>query len=61
MNSNQLCAYLIATLFFLYKLIELGGYQFSQLFFSSIAIPFWISLIAVILAAISIVSSKNKK
>ena len=46
MNSNHLCAFLISTLFFF--------------FLSFAAIPFWISLIAVVIIAINLMSSKNK-
>lgn len=61
MNSNHLCAFLISTLFFFFKLIENGAEYNLLLFLSFAAIPFWISLIAVIIIAINIISSKSNK
>ena len=60
MNSNHLCAFLISTLFFFFKLIENGVEYNLLLFLSFAAIPFWISLIAVVIIAINLMSSKNK-
>lgn len=61
MNSNQLCAFLISTLFFFSVLIEKGAAEYPLLFISFAAIPFWISLIATILIAINVNSSKKNK
>ena len=60
MNSNHLCAFLISTLFFFFKLIENGAEYNLLLFLSFAAIPFWISLIALVIIAINLMSSKNK-
>ncbi len=60
MNSNHLCAFLISTLFFFFKLIENVAEYNLLLFLSFAAIPFWISLIAVVIIAINLMSSKNK-